>query len=121
MSAAEIVLAKRWFVEYNESPREIARRLGRSKSTLTRLLIQRDARKRQGRKMTLSSAAVDKLQKKLDGMIVKGDRKYEVTVGMPQAVFEVQGMYQDHTEPIARAWGILPPIAPGARADTRGH
>ena len=63
MSAAEIALAKKWYVEDSESPREIARRLGRSKSTLTRLLIQRKVRKRQGRKMTLDSAAVGKLQK----------------------------------------------------------
>ena len=82
MSAAEVALAKKWYVEDSESPREIARRLGRSKSTLTRLLIQRKARQRQGRKMALGNAAVDKLQKKLEDMIVKADGKYEVTAGM---------------------------------------
>ena len=82
MTSTEITLAKKRYVEDGESPKEIARRLGRSKSTLTRLLVQRRARKSQGRKMTLSNAAVDKLQKKLEGMIVKADSKYEVTVDM---------------------------------------
>ena len=82
MTTAEIALAKKWHVVDGESPREIAIRLGRNKSTLTRLLVQRKARKRPGRKEMLGAAAVDKLQNKLEGMIVKADSKYEVTVSM---------------------------------------
>ena len=48
MAAAEMTLAKKWFVEDGESPMDIARRLGCITCTLTRLLIQRMARKRHG-------------------------------------------------------------------------
>ena len=75
-------MAKRWYLEDGESPSEIARRLGRDKSTLTRLLVQRRPRLAQGRKAILTSAAVDKLQQKLEAMIRKADGKYEVTIAM---------------------------------------
>ena len=75
-------LAKKWFVQNDETPADIADRLGRDKSTITRLLVKRVARKKQGRKPILDSAAVDKLQKKLEQMIQKADSKYEVTVTM---------------------------------------
>ena len=82
MADSEVKLARRWFVEDGESTGEIARRLGRDRSTVTRLLVKRLPRKVQGRKRVLTPAAVDKLEKKLATMIEKADGWYPVTVSM---------------------------------------
>ena len=82
MAQTEISLAKKWYVEDNQSTGEIAKRLGRDPSTISRLVVKRVPRKVQGRKRLLPSVAVDKLQAKLDGMILKADGQHEVTVGM---------------------------------------
>ena len=50
MSAEEIRLAKQWYSQDDESPKEIAERLGRAKSTITRLLVKRSPRKQGGPK-----------------------------------------------------------------------
>jgi len=82
MTPTEIALAKAWYVQDGESPREIARRLGRDTSTITRLVIKRLPRKTQGRKQILTPTAIDKLQNKLESMITKADSEYAVTVAM---------------------------------------
>ena len=82
MTTTEVQLAKAWFVNDGEKPSEIARRLGRDKSTITRLLIKRRPRNAQGRKRLLTAAAVDKLEKKLEEMILKADGRHNVTVAM---------------------------------------
>ena len=79
VDATEIRLAKSWFLA-GETSAEIQKRLGRNRSTITRLLLKRVARKSQGRKPALADAAVDRLQAKLGAMIQKADSKYAVTV-----------------------------------------
>ena len=82
MSPTEMTLAKKWYVEEGLGSVKIAQRLGRDPSTISRLLVQRKPRKPQGRKPLLSALAVDKLQAKLESMILKADSQYEVTVAM---------------------------------------
>ena len=79
MNDTEIKLAKQWYVD-GETTAEIAERLGRNQSSITRLLVKRVPRKKQGRKGILDSVAVDKLEAKLRSMVEKADSKYEVTV-----------------------------------------
>lgn len=50
MTTEEIRLAKNWFIQDDESPKDIAERLGRYKSTITRLLVKRTPRKQRGPK-----------------------------------------------------------------------
>ncbi len=61
MSPEEIRLAKKWYGQ-DVSPSAIAERLGRTKSTLTRLLVKQVARKPQGRPEALTEAQVDFLE-----------------------------------------------------------
>ena len=51
LSTDEVRLVKQWAVQDSEAPSEIARRLGRSKSTITRFLKQRSPPKRRGVKV----------------------------------------------------------------------
>lgn len=51
LSADEVRLAKQWAIQDSEAPSEIARRLGRNKSTITRLLKKRSPPKRRGVKV----------------------------------------------------------------------
>lgn len=80
LSETEITLAKRWHVEENLSAVKIAQRLGRSASTISRLVIKKLKRQPQGRKPLLSTHLVDKLEAKLESLIQKADSKREVTV-----------------------------------------
>ena len=82
LSEAEIALAKRWYVEENLSASKIAQRLGRSASTVSRLVVKKVKRKPQGRKPLLTKEMVDKLEVKLESLIQKADSRYEVTVAM---------------------------------------
>ena len=82
LSATEVTLAKRWHLEEGLSAAKIAERLGRSPSTISRLVIKKVVRKRQGRKVLLSPAMLDKLEAKLEVMVVKADSKREVTAAM---------------------------------------
>ena len=79
MTDVEVKMAKQWYVD-GESTAEIAERLGRNQSSITRLLIKRLPRKKQGRKAVLDKSAVDKLEAKLQTMVEKADGKYEVTI-----------------------------------------
>ena len=82
MSEDEIRLAKSWYTNDNTPPSEIAARLGRDKSVLTRLLVKQSPRKKQGAPPKLTEAKVDFLVKRLNELIVKADCKYTVTVSM---------------------------------------
>ena len=82
MNPTEVHLAKKWYVEDGESTATIAERLGRDQSTITRLLVQRKVRKAQGRPPVLTTVVVDRLEKRLNDMIIKADGKCEVTVAM---------------------------------------
>ena len=81
MSAEEIRLARQWY-EDGVRPSEIAARLGRDKSALTRLLVKQVPRKKQGRARLLTKAQVDLLVRRLHEMIVVADARYQVTVQM---------------------------------------
>ena len=78
LSDDEIRLAKTWFEDCVE-PSEIAERLGRDKSTITRLCVKMVPRKKQGRKKTLSEAQVDFLEHRLDQLIKKAKGQYHIT------------------------------------------
>lgn len=81
LSADEVRLANSWY-DQDVSPSEIAERLGRSKSTLTRLLVKRAARTFQGRRPCLSPAQIDFLVRRLDEMVRRSQNRYTVTVAM---------------------------------------
>ena len=82
MCDEEVSFAKKWYVEVGESATHIAQRLGRNQSTTTRPVAQRKKRLIQGRPPALTAAAMDRLEKKLEEMIVKADGQCEVTVPM---------------------------------------
>ena len=73
LSKDEIRLAKMWHEEDGMAPSEIAQLLRRDKSTMTRLLVQRTERKKDGRPKLLDSAKVDELVACLDHLIVTAD------------------------------------------------
>lgn len=50
LSSTEVGLAKSWAIQEGLAPSEIAERLGRDKSTITRLLRTTSKRKARGRK-----------------------------------------------------------------------
>ena len=90
MSADEIRLIKRWTVDEELLPSEIAQRLGRDKSTITRFLGNKGKRKvrrgqqkgRRGPARLLTDAQVEALEEKLKDMIKKAKGRYEVTALM---------------------------------------
>ena len=59
LSADELRLARLWYRGNDVPSREIARRLRRAKSTITRAVVQELPRDRRGRKRTLSEADMD--------------------------------------------------------------
>ena len=80
LSETEMALAKKWHLEENLSAAQVAKRLGRSPSTISRLVIKRRPRMVQGRKPLLTKGMVDKLEAKVEAMIQKADSEYEVIV-----------------------------------------
>ena len=75
-------MARRWFVEDDLAPSEIAERLGRDKSTLTRLLVKRRAVKRQGQPAAFTEDQKKLLVDRMRHMVEKADGKHHVTVAM---------------------------------------
>ena len=82
MTEDELRLAKTWYGKDKIPPSEIAARLGRGTSALTRLLVKQAPRKKQGAPPKLTEAKLDFLVKRLHELIVKADCKYSVTVNM---------------------------------------
>ena len=76
-----MALAERWYTEH-VPPSEIAKRLGRSKSTITRHVIKKLPRKAQGRPPVLTEAQVDYLVITLDKMIRAQNAESVVTASM---------------------------------------
>ena len=81
MTEQEIQLARTWYDE-GVAPSEIAERLGRSKSVLTRLLVQQVPRKKQGRPHKLKQAQVNQLKRTLNSLVKKANCQYTVTAAM---------------------------------------
>lgn len=81
MSTTEASLAQRWYREH-VAPAEIARRLGRNKSTITRHVIKKVPRRAQGRPPALTEAQVDYLVVTLDKMIRARKAESVVTASM---------------------------------------
>ena len=82
LSKEEIRLAEMWHKDDGMEPSEIGQLLRRDKSTITRLLVKRDLRKKDGRPQLLDVVAVDELIARLDHMIVVADGQYEVSRGL---------------------------------------
>ena len=87
LSKTEIDLAKKWYIEDGESVGVIATRLGRDFSTMSRLLVQRQKRKADGRPQVLSIGKVDQLEKKLEVSCLPMDGMGTVTSGASSSVF----------------------------------
>ena len=79
LSNEEVRLARRWYDGEKLKPSEIAERLGRSKCSITRLLVQQKPRLKQGAPDKLSLAKVDFLEKRMDEMVVEAKCRYHVT------------------------------------------
>ena len=90
LSEDEVRLAKQWHEKDKIAPAEIAKRLGRNKSSITRLVAQQLPRKPQGAPRKLTEAKVDFLVKRLDELVVKADCKYTVTTEMLKRNARVQ-------------------------------
>ncbi|CAE8638477.1 unnamed protein product [Polarella glacialis] len=82
MSEEEIRLARAWYNDDKEVPSEIAERLGRDKSVITRLLVKKVVRQKQGPPTLLTDAQVDFMVKRLDALVRKANCKYHVTADM---------------------------------------
>ena len=81
LSPEEIRLAQVWYQDTVE-PSEIAERLGRDKSTITRLCVAKCDRKVQGRPPAMSDAQVDFMVRRLDQLVHKAKGRYHVTAAM---------------------------------------
>ena len=79
LSDEERRLAHNWY-DAGETPAEIAERLSRNKSAMTRLLCKQAPRKPRGRPPLLAKAQVDLLQRRLHELIVKGNGEKTVAV-----------------------------------------
>ena len=75
LSPDEIRLAKLWYNEDDVTPREIAQRLRKVKSTITRAVVQDVPRIGRGRKRALSDANVDATIERLECMIEEATEK----------------------------------------------
>ena len=82
LTSDEVRLAKLWYSEDRLHPSEIAARLKRDKSAITRLLAKVASQPKQGAPPKLTASKVDFLVKRLGELIVKADCKYTVTVAM---------------------------------------
>ena len=81
LSDDEIRLAKKWYTE-SVPPSEIAKRLGRAKSTLTQLFVKQVSRRSRGRCPALTQAQIDFLIRRLDELIRRSENRYCVTAAM---------------------------------------
>ena len=82
MTTDEQALVRRMHFEQKLSRADIAKALGRTHSTVSRLLAQTKAPGPIGRPKCLSHTAIDRIVKLLEGMVNEADGNYEVTVSM---------------------------------------
>ena len=80
LSSEELRLAKLWYHDDDVVPSEIARRLRRNKSTITRAVVQELPRGGRGRKRMLSEAQVDATIKCLERLVDEASARKEVTL-----------------------------------------
>ena len=80
LSSEELRPAKLWYNEDDVAPSEIARRLRRTKSTITRAVVQGLPRGSRGRKRILSDAEVDAMIKCLERLVEEAKERKEVTL-----------------------------------------
>ena len=113
----EMTLSTRWYLEEGLSAVQIAKRLGRSPSTISRFVVKRRPLKVQGRKPLLSKGKVGKLVAKTGAMIHETDSELEVTVSMNQGRITLQSGDSHHLAEVPRAWHQAPPTTPEAGAD----
>ena len=79
LTPEELNVAKQLYAK-DMDPSEIAALLGRDKSTLTRRLCLRKPLTKQGPRTSITEAQVDKVEKRLDEMIVKANGEKPVTI-----------------------------------------
>ena len=89
LSLAEIRLATTWY-ENGDSCSEIADKLGRDKSAVTRLLVKQVPRQKQGRPPQLPQAKVQFVRRKLGQLVRKAACQYTVTVSMLKKACKLQ-------------------------------
>ena len=75
-------MATMWYEDDGMWPSEIAELLHRDKSTLTRLLVKKGPRKKDGRPPSLTEGQIDRLTEKLEEMIKKANGEWPVTADM---------------------------------------
>lgn len=98
MNQQDIKLARSWFVEGEASVSEIARRLKRSPSTVSRPLTKKSHAKKNCRPMLFTPAAVALLSSRLEALVAKADGKHQVTYSMLKRTFR----YKASTRTLAR-------------------
>ena len=79
MSSEELRLCRVWY-DAGETCGEIADKLGRDRSVITRLLVKQVPRKGQGRPQSLTTAQIAFLKRTLHKLVQKADCRYTVTV-----------------------------------------
>ena len=77
-------LAGMWYTLDQTTPSEIATLLRRDKSTLTRYLVMRRAKKLDGRLPAFSEAKIDRIVHTLERMVAQANQEYRVTAAMLQ-------------------------------------
>ncbi|CAE7260568.1 F52C9.6 [Symbiodinium pilosum] len=82
MSSQEIRLAKKRYEDEGLKPSQIADRLGRNDSNITRLSVKQLPRKEHGRRHLLSEPQVDLLVRRLHEPVTKANAEYHVTAQM---------------------------------------
>ena len=82
MSMAEKSIVRQMHFEQGMSRTDIASALGRSLSSVSRLLAQKKAPRPIGRPHVLTEAKVDRMCTMLEHMVDEADGKYEVTIHM---------------------------------------
>ena len=82
MSSEGIRLARKLYEEDGLKPSQIADRLGRNESNITRLSVKQLPRKEHGHRHLLSEPQVDLLVRRLHEPVTKANAEYHVTAQM---------------------------------------
>ena len=82
LSSDETRLARGWYAQDGLRPAKIAQRLGRDKSTISRLLKRGGSYAQRGRKAAISPLKAGKLVTKVKELVNKADGQGEVTIAM---------------------------------------